>query len=84
MLLEATEFGEDIRLAEVWEMIEAIVPRGELRVAAGESLMPAPQRRGEWACVEVHQAASIDHAGQADRDRSHWHTGLRIVQQRVW
>jgi TnpA family transposase len=33
VLLEATEWGEEVRLFEVWEMIEAVVPRGQLREA---------------------------------------------------
>jgi TnpA family transposase len=33
VLLEATEWGEEVRLFEVWEMIEARIPRAQLRDA---------------------------------------------------
>ncbi|MBE3012678.1 hypothetical protein IL992_26300 [Microbispora sp. NEAU-D428] len=43
-LLEVTEYGEELRLDQVWEAIDAIVPRRELReaVAAATEMVPPP------------------------------------------
>ncbi|MEU8319627.1 Tn3 family transposase [Nonomuraea sp. NPDC048881] len=43
-LLEVTEYGEELRLDQVWEAIDAIVPRRELReaVAAVTDMVPPP------------------------------------------
>ncbi|TLF66303.1 hypothetical protein FE391_24635 [Nonomuraea sp. KC401] len=43
-LLEVTEYGEELRLDQVWEAIDAIVPRRELReaVAAVTEMVPPP------------------------------------------
>ncbi|WP_433381035.1 hypothetical protein [Streptosporangium sp. CA-115845] len=44
MLLEVTEYGEELRLDQVWEAIDAIVPRRALReaVAAVTEMVPPP------------------------------------------
>jgi hypothetical protein len=43
-LLEVTEYGEELRLDQVWEAIDSIVPRRELReaVAAVSEMVPPP------------------------------------------
>ncbi|MEV1248654.1 DUF4158 domain-containing protein [Nonomuraea sp. NPDC049750] len=43
-LLEVTEYGEELRLEQVWEAIDAMVPRRELKeaVAAVTGMVPPP------------------------------------------
>ncbi|GGU01571.1 DUF4158 domain-containing protein [Actinomadura citrea] len=45
MLLEVTEYGEEISLEQVWESIDAVVPRREMRsaVAAVTGMVPPPE-----------------------------------------
>ncbi|MCC5581989.1 DUF4158 domain-containing protein [Microtetraspora sp. AC03309] len=45
LLLEVTEYGEEISLEQVWESIDAVVPRRELRtaVAAVTGMVPPPE-----------------------------------------
>ncbi|MGH3755630.1 MAG: DUF4158 domain-containing protein [Pseudonocardiaceae bacterium] len=63
VLLEATDFGEDITLTEVWESIEVIVSRRELRaaVAAVTDSVPPPDadRDGEFRAGLVDKIATV-------------------------
>ncbi|MFG2246377.1 Tn3 family transposase [Spirillospora sp. NPDC048823] len=45
MLLEVTEYGEELSLEQVWESIDAVVPRRDLRtaVAAVTEMVPPPE-----------------------------------------
>lgn len=52
ILLEADGWGETVSLAEVWEAIDAVVPRAELRAAVttitGMVLPPDADDDGDW------------------------------------
>ncbi|MFI7136005.1 hypothetical protein ACIBQ1_60900 [Nonomuraea sp. NPDC050153] len=52
VLLEAEGWSEDVRLLEVWEMIDAVVPHAQLRsaVATVTGLVPPPDAEddGGW------------------------------------
>ncbi len=52
VMFEAREWGEDVRFDDVWEMIDAIVPRRELQsaVATVTGMVPPPDAEddGGW------------------------------------
>ena len=55
VLFEATEFGENITVEQLWESIEAVVSRAELRAAVDKisDVAPPPgaDPDGEWRAV---------------------------------
>jgi len=61
VLLEADGWGENITLAEVWEAIEAVVPRAELAAAVNTitGLVPTPDADddGDWRAELAPSAA---------------------------
>ncbi|MFI6803383.1 DUF4158 domain-containing protein, partial [Streptosporangium canum] len=63
MLLEVTEYGEELRLDQVWEAIDAIVPRRELReaVAAVTEMVPPPDgdADGEMRALLASRIATV-------------------------
>ena len=63
VLLEATGFGEEITLEQLWESIEAVVPRRELAdaVAAVTDIAPPPDADpdGEWRAELTKRIATV-------------------------
>ncbi|MER5322936.1 Tn3 family transposase [Streptosporangium roseum] len=63
VLLEAETWSEDVRLFEVWEMIDAVVPRAQLRsaVATVTGLVPPPDAEddGGWRAAMANKYAIV-------------------------
>ncbi|MEV1005499.1 Tn3 family transposase [Nonomuraea sp. NPDC050202] len=63
VLLEAEGWSEDVRLFEVWEMIDAVVPRAQLRsaVATVIGLVPPPDAEddGGWRAEMARKYATV-------------------------
>ncbi|MFC4062886.1 Tn3 family transposase [Planomonospora corallina] len=63
VLLEASEYGEDLTLEQVWESIDAVVPRGQLRAAveAVTDAAPPPDADpdGQWRALLTEKIAVV-------------------------
>ncbi|MEU8359752.1 DUF4158 domain-containing protein [Nonomuraea sp. NPDC048882] len=63
VLLEATGWGEEIRLAEVWDAIDMVIPRAELRaaVATVTGIVPPPDAEddGGWRAEITGRIATV-------------------------
>jgi TnpA family transposase len=60
-LLEVTEYGEELRLEQVWEAIDAMVPRRELKeaVAAVTGMVPPPDADGQMRALLAERIATV-------------------------
>ncbi|MFL6111754.1 MAG: DUF4158 domain-containing protein, partial [Catenulispora sp.] len=63
VLLEAAEWGEQVRLEQVWDAIESVVSRAELRAAVAgiAEILPPPDAdpEGEWRAHLLERMATV-------------------------